>query len=198
MTMQVPAPTAPSMVEAAPDLTIRRGGGVEDTRPLISYTEVKEMQASGQGVRLRQYGVVMRGPGKAGAGAGAVIAMPAEKLQKWIGQGYRPTQGVSDHDLYEYPAAPPPIRWLPSMIEEAIDAGEKIPEDLAPAGYSGPTFKVERNVAPAQEAPPVLNEACDICGTPWKNSVALATHKRMSRDEEHVAAREAAAEASEE
>ena len=144
MTMQMPAPTAPGVVEAERDMAIRRGGGMDDTRPLIAYDELRELQDAGQGVRLRRYGVVMRAPDRAGApGAGAVVAMPAEKFQKWIGQGYRPTQGVENHELRPFPEPPPPRQWLPSMVEDAMALGEPIPEEMAPVGYLGETFKLK-------------------------------------------------------
>lgn len=147
MTMQVPAPEAPGVVQAERDMAIRRGGGMDDTRPLIAYDELRELQESGQGVRLRRYGVVMRAPDRAGSpGVGAVVAMPAEKFQKWIGQGYRPTEGVEDHDLHPFPEPPPPRQWLPSMVEDAMALGEPIPEEMAPVGYLGQTFKLKPKV----------------------------------------------------
>jgi hypothetical protein len=144
MVMHVPAPTAPGVVQAERDMAIRRGGGMDDTRPLIAYDELRALQEAGRGVKLRQYGVVMRAPDRDGTpGAGAVLALPAEKFQKWIGQGYRPTQSVEDHAVREFPAPPPPLQWLPSMVEDAMALGEPVPEEMAPTGYMGVTFKLK-------------------------------------------------------
>lgn len=94
------------------------------------------------GIRARL--AEMRAPDRAGTpGVGAVVAMPAEKLQKWIGQGYRPTQGVEDHEVHEFPERPPPRQCLPSMVEDAMALGEPIPEEMAPVGYLGQTFKLK-------------------------------------------------------
>jgi hypothetical protein len=144
MVMQTPTIQHPELVQAERDMVIRRSGGLEETRALLSYDEVSEMRESGQGSQLRRFGIVMRGPDRKGEpGAGAVVALPAEKFQKWFGQGYRPTKSVEDHELIEYPEPPEPQMWLPSMVEDAIGRGEAIPEELAPVGYMGEMFSLK-------------------------------------------------------
>ena len=144
MVMQTPTIQHPELVQAERDMAIRRSGGLEETRALLSYDEVQEMQASGQGSQLRRFGIVMRGPDRKGEpGAGAVVALPAEKFQKWFGQGYRATKSIQDHELVEQPAPPEPQMWLPSMVEDAIGRGEAIPEELAPVGYMGEMFSLK-------------------------------------------------------
>ena len=144
MVMQTPTIQHPELVQAERDIAIRRSGGLEETRALLSYEEVSEMQASGQGSQLRRFGIVMRGPDRKGEpGAGAVVALPAEKFQKWFGQGYRPTKSIADHELIEYPEPPEPQMWLPSMVEDAIARGEPIPEELAPVGFMGEMFSLK-------------------------------------------------------
>ena len=124
-------------VEADLDFDLRRGGGVEDDRPLLSYAEFELMQA--RGVRPSRYALVYLAPPEKG---GLPIAMPAEKHGKWFGQGYRPVvgmreNGTMDLTLWEYPEPPMPVRWTPSMIENAIAHGDPIPEHVAPPGYIG-------------------------------------------------------------
>lgn len=154
MVMQTPTIQHPELVQAERDTAIRRSGGLEETRALLSYEEVREMQTSGQGSQLRRFGIVMRGPDRKGEpGAGAVVALPAEKFQKWFGQGYRATKSVQDHELVEQTEPPEPQMWLPSMVEDAIGRGEAVPEELAPVGYMGEMFSLkERREARDSEA----------------------------------------------
>jgi hypothetical protein len=153
MVMETPTIQHPELVQAERDMAIRRSGGLEETRSLLTYAEVRELQERGQGSQLRRYGIVMRGPDRVGEpGAGAVVALPAEKLHKWFGQGYRPTRSLEDHELVAFPEPPEPAMWLPSMVEDAIARGEPIPEELSPAGYMGEQFSLKKRRA-AQHSP---------------------------------------------
>lgn len=141
MVMTPPTASRPNLVYAEPDADMRRGGGMSGERPLISYDEMVAMWQAGRGPQFVKYAIAMRPPNRAGQpGVGAPMQMPAEKFQKWFGQGYRPTKSPTDHDLYEFPEPPSPNRWLPSMVDDAISNGQPIPASLAPAGYIGPVF----------------------------------------------------------
>lgn len=147
-------PVNDGIVLAEPDLDIRKGTEMDDERPLISTAEVIATQKAGNGQSLARYAVVMRAPDDRGnPGAGNVVKMPADLFQKWYGQGYRGTNGVTDHTLFVYPKHQPVTRWLPSMIEEAITRGEAIPEDMCPPGYYGPTFVPPKRKRQIQVAP---------------------------------------------
>lgn len=144
MVMQPSTSTDPGMVHAEIDMGVRKGTEMDD-RPLIGFADVKAYQDSGRGVQLKRFGLVMRAPSTNGIpGGGVAVIMPADKFQKWWGQGYRPTKTAEDHSLYEFAPPPAPTRWLASMVEEAIAAGDPIPEDMAPAGYYGPTFAARK------------------------------------------------------
>lgn len=134
----MPNAVDPDLFLAERDTSMRRGGGMEDDRPRIAYTDIEKVLARADGAgQIRKFSVVMHGPVNGVPGADPTpIAMPAEKYQKWWGQGYRP-QGYVDLG-----PPPPPTRWLPSMIEGAIDEGKPIPEEMKPLGYYGPTFKM--------------------------------------------------------
>lgn len=124
-------------VEADLDFALRRGGGLSDDRPLLSYAEFEKMQALG--IRPGKYALVYLAPPEKG---GNPMAMPAEKHGKWFGQGYRPVHGPRENgtlDLtpWEYPPPAAPTRWTPSMIENAITNGDPLPESVAPDGYVG-------------------------------------------------------------
>lgn len=181
--MQAAAPASPDVI-GTPDLNIRRGVGFGDDRTLISYEQYRAIMQQPDGPsRIRRMAVVMRAPlvNKRGqieqAGGGEVVAMPAEKFQKWYGQHYRPTVSVEDHDLYEFPEPAPPTRWLPSMIEEAIAQGLPIPRELKPAGYAGPVFDLDAPTVP-QNADLAIHR-CDEpqCARFFDSAQGLALHK---------------------
>lgn len=137
-TMQVAAPENPDVAFAERDYAIRKGGGMTEDRPLISWAEYLQLRA-GRRDQLRKYAIAYYGPnaktGERGGDRSQPLAMPAEKHAKWWAQGYKPV------DYIDPGPPPPPRRWLPSMVEEAIDKGEPIPEEMRPVGYFGPTFK---------------------------------------------------------
>ena len=139
----MPQAVDPDVFFAERDFDLRRGGGMEEDRPMILYTDIEKVLARPDGAgQIRKFAVAMHGPTKAGVGTDPIaIAMPAEKFQKWWGQGYRPSGYVAP------PAPPPPTRWLPSMVDDAIAGGLPIPEEMRPPGYYGPTFKAGAVVA---------------------------------------------------
>lgn len=142
--MTMPAAANPDMAFAERDDTMLRGGGMDSDRPYVTWGQFLALQNAGRGAELRKYALIMRMPTAKGApGAGPPVAMPAEKQQKWYGQGFRPCVSVDDLSLAYFPPPPEPRVWLPSMVEESIARGEVIPEEMAPAGYIGPTMSIK-------------------------------------------------------
>lgn len=142
--MTMPAAADPDMAFAERDDTMLRGGGMESDRPYVTWGQLQALQKAGRGADLRKYALIMRMPSAKGVpGAGVPVAMPAEKQQKWYGQGFRPCVSVDDTSLVVFPTPPEPRVWLPSMVEESISRGEVIPEEMAPAGYIGPTMSIK-------------------------------------------------------
>ena len=143
------------------DMEVRMGGGMTEDRPIISYQNF--LQARKDGQSIRKYALVYRSPTpRGGPGSGGKIVMPAEKDHKWYSQGYRA-------DGYEYPASPPPPqRWLPSMIDDAIAEGTPIPRVMAPPAYTGPVFDTPDNTVEAASAavPPVDQTADQTADQP--------------------------------
>lgn len=186
--MQAAVTERPDLVQGSPDLNIRKGVGYGEDRTHISYPQYEALMQTPEGrARVRKLAVIMRAPlvGKNGAitpGAGEPVAMPAEKFQKWYGQGYRPTNGVDDHSLYEFPTPQPPNRWYPSMVEEAIARGEPIPRDLKPAGYSGPVFDLD---APAGGTDGLTVYRCEVdgCQRFFDSPQGLARHTTTEHKE---------------
>lgn len=142
-TPTMPQPVNPDLFLAERDTSLRRGGGMEEERPVLAFADIERVTARSDGAgQIRKFAIVMRAPGREGPGTGQVELMPAEKWLKWWGQGYRPEGWVDPGP------PPPPSRWLPSMIEDAIAAGLPIPEEMKPVGYYGPTFKIGAWVDP--------------------------------------------------
>lgn len=142
----MPVTADPDLAFAERDLSMLKGGGMESDRPYITWGQLVALRKAGRGQELRKYALIMKMPGgvKNGTpGAGAVIAMPAEKVDKWYGQGYRACLSSDDLTLVEFPTPPEPKVWFPSMVEEALQRGEVIPEEMAPAGYIGPTLSIK-------------------------------------------------------
>lgn len=193
MTMQALAPTRPDLVVAGPDLNIRKGVGYGEDRTMVSYAQYLTLMETPEGrARVRKLAIVMRAPlvDKNGRiqqpGGGEVVAMPAEKFQKWFGQSYRPTVSTEDYGLYEFPAPPPPNRWLPSMVEEAITQGLPIPRELKPPGYAGPVFDFPANTT-TEAASAVTPELfrCDVAGCTrfFDSAQGLGRHKTEHKSE---------------
>ncbi len=164
MTMEMTKPANPALtgVSAARDMGIRRGGGMESDLPVLSYANMVEAQKAGMGVNLRRYSVIMRMPTNKGVPADQIadheelpplVRMPANKANKWYGQGYRFVDGTDDGaggyntELVVHVQDATPRQWLPSMVSDAIYAGEPIPAEMAPPGYTGETF-------PLRDGPP--------------------------------------------
>ena len=149
-----------------PDMEIRRGNGVDDERAVLTWAEYQERR--GSGLNMARYALPMRERGRDGQpGTGSPVLMPAEKYLKWYSQGYRPVASTEDFTVVEFPPAPRPTRWFPSMVEEAIQNGEPIPSELRPPGYFGPTFDhpdevVEEPTSPAEASERVCGlDGCD-------------------------------------
>ncbi len=153
-------PTAPATPDVradfALDLEMQRGGGMNSSRPVISYNDLQEYRLA---QRVTQVAVAMHPPTQQGHVNmdSPLVALPAEKYHKWFGKNWRP-------DGYVTPTPPPPTRWLQSMIEEAMNKGEPIPEEMRPPGYMGPTFQIQREVQQLEQDPllaPALNATAD-------------------------------------
>lgn len=207
--MQAVTAEHPDIVSSSPDFNLRRGIGYgdEESRRIVTFAQYEQAMAlqDGSGRRqVRRWGLVMRPPviNKRGQvetyGGGEPVVMPAEKFLKWFGQGYRPCKGPDDHDLYEFPAPPPPARWTGSMVEDAIAEGRAIPEDMAPAGYMGPVFKTQRQVvdegtvtagvaqAVASAGPTLYSCEATDCSRFFDSAQGLAVHKRNEHKVETV------------
>lgn len=150
-------PADPNMVFAELDFAqrdnLRIGGGVQEERPIINWAQLVAARARRPSA-IRRYFIVMWGPRGKGDGP---YRMPAEKAQKWWGQGYRPVDWV-------YKPPPFPRRWVPSMIEDAIDKGIPIPAEMAPDGYGGPVFRIKRReyeLSPEEATPERMQRMVD-------------------------------------
>lgn len=144
--MEPAAPANPGLIAAGPDEeAIIRGAGVGDDREIVSYTQLDAMVRAGR--NIRKLAVAYHPPdarGRPGAHP-SIVALPAEKDVKWFGRGYRPVG-------WEAPVVPEPRLLLPSMVEELIEKGEPVPEEMAPPGYLGPTYSLkERRAALNQQ-----------------------------------------------
>ncbi len=142
--MAVDEPADPSYAIAERDMAIRRGGGMTDERPLISYAEMLAARNANQ--KMTRYAVAYHPPDKFGRPIlGEAVAMPAEKDMKWIGQGYSPV-------AYTFVEPPPPRSWAPSAVEDAIEKELPVPQGMEPAGYLGDVFVLP--AARIVDAPP--------------------------------------------
>lgn len=151
-------------ISAAPDFAIRKGGGMTDERPVLSWPEFLELKSGPNRNRVRRYALAYYGPHAKTGERGwdrTPILMPAEKHQKWWGQGYLPIGYVQLPER-------PPRRWLPSMIEDAIDKGLPIPEELRPPGYYGPVIPRTATVA-AVAAPELPGPAVEA----WRDAAPV-------------------------
>ena len=158
------------------DLQMRRGGGERAVRPVISYKELDYYRSKNM---ITTVDVAMHMPNEKGVPSDmrtTIVAMPAEKYQKWWKQGYRPQN-------YVHVEPKPPVRWLASMVEDAIDKGESIPEQMVPDGYMGPRHRVVIPVTELEKDPTLDPDhafACDLCSKySGKTEVGLATHKNL-------------------
>ena len=173
----------PAMVSAARDMGIRKGGGMDTGRPVISYAELKEAQHGGKGDGLRRFAIVMRMPdSRTGEpGAGPAVAMPAEKAQKWFGQGYRfcvggppPAGSAENYDTTLVDERPAPVdadrQWVPSMVSDGMAKGEPIPIEMAPPGYVGPMFSLkelrEAKMVDLADVDQLMNVSVQVAGVP--------------------------------
>ncbi len=153
---ETPPPTPMTMAGAAhPDLAmgtaeipdvvgeVRWGFSPRDSKSPIAYEDMLKVRSQ-RGGEVKRYCCFYRAPNKKGEpGQGDVWALEAQKDMKHRAKGYRPLsrEGLRDgHTLWEAGPPPPPARWSASMIQDAVQKGQPIPQSMAPKGYFGPTF----------------------------------------------------------
>lgn len=115
---------------------IAQVGDAAEGRQAVNYPTYMALAA--KNVNLSQFSVKFHSrPNK--QGQRVIVHLPADKFQKWFGEGYMPVD-------YVEPTPPAPTMWSQSMVEDAIMEGRAIPSSMTPPGYAGPVFKMKNTL----------------------------------------------------